>query len=158
MSYRDDRFYVVPFATFFWGWATWADKWRLFNKTSMPWKEKYGGIKGKLYNEDSVFPSLLPKLNEDVTWDIRWGWVQALNDKRIILPGVNLVSNKGFIDKATYTNVSDSSFGKLGVGEIDIKNLTLDKSDGFWRGYEGLSSNLLCEILRGRGELQYYSS
>ena len=54
---------------------------------------------------------------DDKAWDIRWTMFLLSTSMKAVLPGGNLVTNVGFTDEATFTNISDSKFSSLQVVE-----------------------------------------
>lgn len=114
-----------------WGWATWKRAWEKYdvNMQNFPkFKEE------KLINR--IFSNKIIKLywmslfsqafkNKIDTWDYQWTFAVWNNNGISILPGVNLISNIGFDERATHTKSSESKLSKLPKGEFDsISELT----------------------------------
>lgn len=99
----------------YWGWATWKSRW-----TEMP--------KTDIFFE--LMPSNNEKLNEilttfsvtkglNISWDVRWSIYQYMHNLLVLLPDVNLVSNEGFNQMATFTKNENSVFKSLPAQYLD---------------------------------------
>lgn len=154
--HQKNTFFHSPFSIFYWGWATWSSRWNLLRQAPLPWGSDDNGVIEKLSGGQSLFAPFIRKLDSRLTWDVRWGWAQALNNQRCVLPGVNLVSNKGFMPQGSYTNFTESRFKHLEVFDLQMEQLELLDDSGSNAAYENRSAELLGEILEARGELEYY--
>lgn len=102
-------FFKSNFGFPYWGWATWKNRWSNIPK------------------DDSFFeytPSENSKLNEilqtfigtkgiNVSWDVRWSIYQYMKGMDVVLPSINLISNRGFNEMATFTKNGNSVFSNL---------------------------------------------
>ncbi|KZY35654.1 hypothetical protein A3754_16035 [Alcanivorax sp. HI0083] len=154
-SNRENKAYIVPFAFFYWGWATWAEKWQTLRNSPLPYGKKDNGVIDKLQNPNSLLTPFFERLDDRCTWDLRWGWKQALHDMEAIIPGKNLVQNKGFVKEGSYIRFTDSSFIKIEATDSPTP-AKAKKDPVFSRNYEHQSAKLLTEILTHRGELEKY--
>lgn len=153
----DGRYFHAPFSVFYWGWATWASRWRQRHATRVPWGSGGAGVIPKLAGGHDFFAGFLGKLDADsVTWDVWWGWVQALNQQTCVVPGVNLVANKGFGPQGTHIRHTRSSFAGLTAGELTVAGLQPVIDAGLNRVYEERTAALIREILAAKGVLARY--
>lgn len=84
-----------------WGWATWADRWKLLKTDASELKstvEKLDAV--DRFNLDGSYPMML-QLDQNIsgqlnTWAIKWYGTTFLNDGLVIHPHRSLVYNDGF--------------------------------------------------------------
>jgi hypothetical protein len=156
----DDKQHVyrVPLAFIYWGWATWAKKWQALRNSPLPFGKRHNGVADKLQDPNSMLIPFFQRLDDRCTWDVRWGWQQAIHNMRTILPGKNLIQNKGFVEEGSYVRYSKSEFSDLGKYDMDVSNIdnSIVKPSAAMN-YETKSSELLSEVLMSRGELGYYT-
>jgi len=153
----DDNAYIVPFAFVYWGWATWAKKWKMLRNTSLPWGAKNNNVADKLQDSTSIIIPFLERIDERCTWDVRWGWQQAIHDMEVIVSGRNLIRNKGFIEEGSYIRFKDSIFSDMPTKDFESKYLDVKKCNHLSYSYEKASAELLSEILSFRNELDLYT-
>lgn len=93
----------------YWGWATWKSKW-----INMP---KSDGFFELHLSDDSILNEMLQTFygtkGMNISWDVRWSIYQYMNNLEVLLPDVNLVSNDGFNQMATFTKNENSVFKSL---------------------------------------------
>lgn len=97
----------------FWGWATWADRWRAMPKSGDFWdnfqKQKHSNLA-----EETGINSIVNIFNYarkyPKSWDTKWAMHLLYENKKTILPGVNLITNTGYNNLATFTNINNSKF------------------------------------------------
>ncbi len=92
-----------------WGWATWADRWQQMKKDFHgEWKDikdqkllqqRMGKSAGEAYVREVEHY----KNQSIIPWDYQWHARCLAYGKKVIVPGVNLVSNIGFDNAATHT-------------------------------------------------------
>ena len=120
----DESYYFTKYSLI-WGWATWADRWHKYYDVNISLWPKI--------RKSKHFHSLLLNSNERVfwnkifdkvyngkidTWDYQWTFANFMNNRLVILPKVNLISNIGFRSDATHTN----GFSKLSNNHLyDLK-------------------------------------
>lgn len=153
----DDNAYRVPFAFVYWGWATWARKWQMLRNTPLPWGTKDNTVAGKLQDSTSIIIPFLERIDERCTWDIRWGWQQALHNMEAIIPGRNLICNKGFVEEGSYIRFRESKFSDMAMGSFRRKNFEVKTCKNLSYKYENASADLLSEILSFRNEMAFYT-
>ena len=90
-----------------WGWATWKDRWKLFEPNSQKLLNelrKKGLIeKFNLYGAYNFEQMLIDQIKGNVSsWAIRWQAVAYLNDKLSLYPKLSVTKNIGFDAQATH--------------------------------------------------------
>lgn len=149
---------VTPLAIFYWGWATWADRWKTCRRASIPWETvseappvKPGEVPDKLLH-------FLARLDDRTTWDVQWAVKQLLQRQQVIIPGSNLVSNRGFTPSGSYVRHTRSAFANIPTNTpiqiTDIIGQNPDKTSEYLQKTEALIE----EILYQRGEREKYFS
>ena len=128
-----------------WGWATWKDRWDLYNfefefKSKLIFHLKlyrrFGLIGSKHFA--TKFKQVARK--EVDTWDYQFLAMQVRYGLKCAAPGRNLIANVGFRDDATHTKTQPSS--ALGIDNTFI-----------------LDSNLNPDILEGRAvDKEYFKA
>ncbi len=68
------------------------------------------------------------------------------NKKRCVIPGVNLVTNKGFMSEGTFTDYEHSQFNNLKRSEFDSDVLELKTDSYFQHNYENKILALFKEV------------
>lgn len=103
-----------------WGWATWRRAWHLYDSemtllprlSQLPLKDWFGGQKRNVIR--TIKKVHARQMN---VWGARWALTVVANEGLSILPRVNLISNIGFGDNAThtdvYTNITNLPVGRL---------------------------------------------
>ena len=100
--------YYFSYRSSNWGWATWADRWKSFDRSLDTWN--------CVRNSNVIYELYPPKIANQITdeivrnfekepypWDFLW-WVDSLSKKRLsITPKKNLILNNGFASNATHT-------------------------------------------------------
>ncbi len=85
-----------------WSWATWADRWALFDADAVGWEEtKTDPALANAFDYEGCFYNcqMLKAQMEDHTinsWAIRAYWTQFKNDGVTLFPNQRLVENEGF--------------------------------------------------------------
>ena len=120
---QENRYFYSGLAAPFWGWATWKSKWDLYKNNDYYWLKNKEKISQAITPKNKV--KVLKAMNQlspnslYITWDILWNWALMANGLKCILPGQNLVSNKGFYSKGSSTNYENSNFSNLNMYKID---------------------------------------
>ncbi len=98
--------FLCPVATSSWGWATWADRWRLFEDNPRCIEEIGGNyfLKNRFNLADLNFMSTLKHMN---TWDIRWYYTAFIRNGLGLFPTKSLVKNIGFDKSGTHAGNED---------------------------------------------------
>lgn len=145
--YKDDpkvasiHGYVYPIdnlpETFFikgadcWGWATWSDKWSVFEPSGQKLLDKIRKLKLEKemdFNGSYGYVEMLKSqiIGKNNSWAIRWYASAFLKDMLTLYPGKSYVQNIGFDSQATHckskTNIFNTDLNKkLVIYKIDIK-------------------------------------
>lgn len=107
-----------------WGWASWRRAWTFYDidMTQWPYIRDNGYLEDILLNRSAVrywrkiFENSFN--NKIDTWDYQWMFSGLINNALTILPNQNLVSNIGFVDKATHTIGNNNPWANLPRYEI----------------------------------------
>jgi len=92
-----------------WGWATWANRWQ---QMSTNFEKEWNSIKSQRLLQQQMGTSAGEayirelehyKNQSIIPWDYQWHARCLAYGKKVIVPGVNLVSNIGFDGAATHT-------------------------------------------------------
>jgi hypothetical protein len=103
-----------------WGWATWADRWRLYDGEMID----YFSISGSMFDnlnisakEKDFWKKIFADLQQGKidTWDYQILYTYFKYSLLTVLPNVNLVSNVGIGDNSTHT-----SLDILGLSKVKI--------------------------------------
>ena len=83
-----------------WGWATWRDKWKKYDKKIVKWpKFKESKLKSySYYKKEYIWWNKMFELtykNRSRNWDYQWTFVNFYKKKLSIVPKKNLISNIG---------------------------------------------------------------
>ena len=111
-----------------WGWATWKDKWTLFEpdgaKLLNELKQKEL-IKRFDYNGTYLYSKMLKKQIEgkNNSWAIRWYASAFLKNKYTLYPGKSLVLNIGNDGSGTHCGETNEFSPVLGLTPVNITNL-----------------------------------
>lgn len=154
---NDENAHRVPFAFVYWGWATWARKWRALRNTPLPWGARDNKVADKLQDPASIIVPFLERIDDRCTWDVLWGWQQALHDMEVVIPGHNLICNKGFVEEGSYIRFMESRFSSMPANEFRTDNFDVIKCRNQSYRYEKASADLLQEILSFRKETAFYA-
>lgn len=105
-SYGFVRFAIV------WGWASWANRWKLYDRDLNEYQNsEMAGVK-KLWSDEFEYHAIDWHLRQIVqkrlltTWAFPWGWTVLHNDGLWALPAENLITNEGVRSDATHTRRS----------------------------------------------------
>ena len=112
-----------------WGWATWADRWKLYEKNFSPALrsmdnlsslETIGSMPFIIKPLEYYFLAQFKEvLNGNIdTWDYQWVWTMWKYGGVALAPPVNLVENIGFSSEATHTKAGSSN--KIGARSAEI--------------------------------------
>jgi len=103
-----------------WGWATWRRAWKLYDSEmtllprlrQLPLRDWFGGQWRNVIR--TIEKVHLQRMN---VWGARWALTVVANEGLSIYPRVNLISNIGFGDEATHTDVV-TDVANLPVGSL----------------------------------------
>lgn len=123
----------IPVASYFatshtqiWGWATWRNRWKLYDSKMSNWPSEK-----KEFASDSYFNGIVQKFawnksfdsafaNKVDTWDINWQYTLWRHNLYSILPNINLVNNLGFNLDGTHTKNTVNPLPEIGLGGISF--------------------------------------
>ena len=122
-----------------WGWATWRDRWNLYDYkvSELDSFLENDKIKSVTSNKKEISYHLKTFANKEAdTWDYQWKFTIFNNDGLCVTPNQNLIRNIGFGEDATHTTNENSDKANLEIGEIKFpithpkrieRNTQLDK-------------------------------
>ncbi len=102
-----------------WGWGSWRRAWRLYDHRMTSWPEvRDGGWLLDLLGDRravAYWTKIFDATHADAntSWAYRWTFACWINSTLSVLPRVNLVSNIGFGEQATHTNLHQSPLARL---------------------------------------------
>lgn len=111
--------------THIWGWATWSDRWKHYDKNITNYDLfKKANFINKITNsffikqlwKNAFYSSKFSLVN---TWDFQWYYTVWSNNGLSILPKINLVSNIGFGNNSTHTKNPNHSLANKTSFEFD---------------------------------------
>ena len=152
-----------------WGWASWKRAWKYYDYEIKLWSkdEVRERIRDVLGSEEQF------KAREEILWkayhenkkynwwDYQWDFARWCQSGLSIVPSVNLVTNIGFGEDATYTKNKRSSFANRPSRElkfpIEFKEFTVVDREYDKKLYEKVfkKENLVKKIKRKIGEMLY---
>ena len=116
-----------------WGWATWKDRWQLFETDS---NKLISQIRGKRlkrkFDLDGAYPyfSMLIRQSrgEVNSWAIRWHASMFLANKLTLYPNQTLINNNGIDGSGTHAGQSKSFNSELADMPIDFSSIEVLES------------------------------
>ena len=103
---RGDADYYFSKYNHVWGWASWANRYKLYDVELNNVKDS-GFIKSTFSNKLAIeywnYIYKKVKAKKIDTWDYQWTFTIWLNNGLAILPNLNMITNIGFGDDATHT-------------------------------------------------------
>ena len=122
---RGDADYYFSAINHIWGWASWADRWKFYDKELNNIQDSYfinNYWSGKAFKYwEKIFWKM--KNKEIDTWDYQWTFSMWKNNGIAILPNVNMISNIGFgIDSRSKLKKPDKNINRKRY-EIDLINI-----------------------------------
>jgi len=118
-SYYFSRFCHV------WGWATWKDRWNMYDVKMTDYDENIYNRVSESITSDKEIRNYYKRFfntvqaNKIDTWDFQWVWTVWKNKGLSIIPNVNLVKNIGFGEDATHTVSTSSNMSELSTGSLE---------------------------------------
>ena len=116
-----------------WGWATWRDRWDLFEKNPNELLNKINSM--NLSNEFSLekragFYNMLKDTSKGKidSWAIRWHASMYLQNKLTLYPKVSFIHNIGNDGSGTHKAKTDSFKTKINLNFDGIKNIQLTEN------------------------------
>ncbi len=128
-GWRDPIESVYPNSAFFyptmdcWGWATWADRWRYFEKNPQKLKKQFNRKMKKQFNIEGADPLMFLQIEKNIsgeinTWAIFWYATIFLHNGLCLGPTKSLVKNIGFDNSGE--NCRSSNEQKI-LDSVDIE-------------------------------------
>jgi len=116
-----------------WGWGTWRDRWKKYNKNLKSIKKEILNSKKKVILPLEIRNYLKNKNlldnNEDI-WSINWTCVHYLNNSLCVYPDISLVRNIGFDGSGIHCDITDAftvnNYDK-NLSKVIIKNKVLEE-------------------------------
>jgi len=116
-----------------WGWATWKDRWQLFEADS---NKLISQIRGKRlkrkFDIDGAYPyfnMLIRQSRGEVnSWAIRWHASMFLANKLTLYPNQTLINNNGIDGSGTHAGQGKSFNSKLADMPIDFSSVEVRES------------------------------
>jgi len=143
-----DSYFHSSFALPFWGWASWSKVWFKYRSDNYYWLKHQKLILNRISNENRIFFRNCFDGNADGvnSWDIQWSLTLLANRLKTIVPGVNLIDNKGFVAEGISTAYKNSAFGQMSVHDLNLESLSIIDSNTFQKTYEDRLAQLVIEI------------
>lgn len=113
---RGNGSYYFSIYTHIWGWATWKDRWKLYDIDIKKYLEfeknknlnKFFEIKKEQIYWKKIFHTLFHKKRPN-TWDYQLFFASLFNNKLNIIPNTSLVENIGFDSDSTHNFFEDAT-------------------------------------------------
>ena len=125
----DNYFLKLPSS---WGWATWADRWKYFEKNPKLIVKSWSAFKVKKFNFDNNYNFFSQiernKYNQLNSWAIFWYAVIFERKKLCVYPKHSYVSNTGFDSNASNTKKRTNLFKSRLKEKIKISYFKFDKN------------------------------
>jgi hypothetical protein len=115
-----------------WGWATWKNRWDLFEYE--PKKLKYELTKKKLFKKfeygNSVFTNMLQNLIDGKieSWAICWHALAVINNKLTLYPGKSLIDNIGNDCSGVHSGKTNMYDTKISESPVPVKKIPIEES------------------------------
>lgn len=133
LGYNLNNGYSYTFSRFFnmWGWATWRRSAEKINYGITDWKHNkrplftiYKHIHQNIFDFDlnwyKYWKNKFDLISHDdkITWDWQWVYYQIMNNKKSVVPAINMVTNIGFNENATHTKTKDNPSSNIKSFEL----------------------------------------
>lgn len=133
---NDYFLFRVPFS---WGWATWKDRWKYFDKNNenliLKLKDSYNF---DFNNSHFFYPQLIANYRKKInSWAIFWYSSIFLKNKLCFTPKKTFIMNTGYGSDATHTKKTNSKF------KINMKDLNRKYESSQLRKFINLKSESL---------------
>jgi hypothetical protein len=138
-AFHMDRSYLLSnIGIPYWGWATWRQKWSLYRSDNTYWpilsEVAMRGVSPK--NQQYFYECFNNNSNGLNLWDLQWCLSLLANRQYTILPGKNLITNRGFDADASTTRTENSKFSTLPSFEVEFEDVTAVHMQKFQGDYE----------------------
>lgn len=98
---KHENDYFFSKITSIWGWATWSNRWNLYEKNVESFQSLANESRTAINFSDSIYADKRLKKNiysiirGQNTWDHQWWWTVSFNNGLVIKPKMNLIENIG---------------------------------------------------------------
>lgn len=137
-----------------WGWATWRDRWALYNPngTQLLQELRARGLE-RAFDFDGTmgFTRMLRDqiAGKNDSWAVRWHASCFLRDRLILYPGRSLVENIGNDGSGTHVTAKDTTYDvQVGTAPVHVGGIEVEESDigrtafcNFFRKSQGSGGN-----------------
>jgi hypothetical protein len=125
----ENAYFKAPIGLPYWGWATWADRWNKMPKDFSFWDTftHSNEFKQLLVTHESYMTPLIRNRQQPKSWDLKWTMFQLSNGMKTVLPGINLITNDGYHELATFTRIENSEFANMKRHRTDGNKFRLSK-------------------------------
>lgn len=110
-----------------WGWASWADRWALYDRGLEAYQKSGWAGKKKFWKDPFEYHALdwhldrIAKGSLHSSWAYPWAWTVTHNEGLWVVPAQNLVANIGFRSDATHTRSAGNLNQRLeNIGKLHI--------------------------------------
>ena len=123
-----------------WGWATWKKKWKeCYNPEILDWKKNKDYFLSKCIDSDGEYRFFNHYISKNakgshIGWDIPWIYKLILNNKKTLLPNINLIKNIGY------------NYNPEGKGAKKFRNLKISKFKKFKLDFKKIKHNSKYDI------------
>lgn len=143
-----------------WGWATWKEKWTVFEKDG---QKLLSEIKNKKLTAAFDFENSYPytemlhnqTLGKNDSWAVRWYASAFLKNKYCLYPGMSVVQNIGNDGSGTHSGLSDKWIVDLAARRINVLPVKVEEHTkakqlfiNHFSGLKGKNNSLLNRIAR----------
>jgi len=110
----DNSSYFFSRNSIIWGWATWSDRWQIYNKyLNMPRQKLFSKNNIKAAQRFGFSNKLIKNIIKSHkgtidTWDFLWSYFNIIENRLSIVPSYNLITNIGFGNGSTHTKIETS--------------------------------------------------
>lgn len=116
----DESSYIFSSYGYSWGWASWRDRWQVFDLSLADWPAFERSSHARFYpfsrQRNQGFQATHAGLID--TWDYQWHFAISRSHGLVVVPVLNLVRNIGFDAEATHTRNALSLYARNPVGRL----------------------------------------
>lgn len=116
-----------------WGWATWADRWRVFNPDGQALLDELKARKLTKefdFNGNADYVKMLKGQiqGKNDSWAIRWHASAFLNNMLTLYPGVSYVQNIGHDGQGTHCGYSEDFQVEINISNTSLKKIAIEEN------------------------------
>lgn len=124
-----------------WGWATWADAWKIFEADGAKLMKELEdrNLKKRVdFNNSYYFVKMLTHYikGKNSSWAIRWYVSIVLNNKLCLYPGRSLIAQNGCDGSGTHSSDDDWFDVELSDSPIELTDIPVEESLAARKAYE----------------------